>query len=70
MSKTEIIKKHLQEVGPITGWQALRLYDVNKLANCIFRIEKDGATITKKRITLENPLGYEVSHIEYTLTDS
>lgn len=47
--KIAMVKKHLEEVGHITGIEALRYYDCYRLSDVIYKLKKRGMDIVTEQ---------------------
>ncbi len=45
MSKTDLIKEHLEKHKKITSWEAIKLYRATRLSGIIYNLRKRGVNI-------------------------
>lgn len=45
VTKISQVKKHLEEQGSITSWEAIKLYGATRLSSIIFKLKKEGMKI-------------------------
>lgn len=67
MTKTEMVRKHLLEVGEISEVDALREYEVTTMPRIIYRLQKEGMSIRSKVTPHRNRFGDQVSITRYLL---
>lgn len=67
MTQCGLVLRHLREVGPLTGAQAMQEYGIVHLASRISDLRKDGENIKKEMKTSKNRYGKRVSYAVYSL---
>ena len=68
-SKHQRIKEHLESGKSITSWEAIKEYNVTRLAAIIFNLKKDGMKIESKDFTEKNGYGDIVKYTRYKCLD-
>ena len=68
-TKHQKIKEHLKSGRSITSWEAIKEYNVTRLASIIFYLKKEGLLIDTKNITEKNSNGETVKYAKYKLLD-
>ena len=69
MTQCDRIMRHLREVGPITGAEAMREYGIQRLASRISDLRHDGVEIHSKMKSGRNRYGEPTSYKEYFLEE-
>lgn len=69
MTQRDRIMRHLREVGPITGAQAMSEYGILHLASRISDLRSLGYAIVGKTKTSKNRYGEKVSYTVYSLEE-
>lgn len=67
MTQRDRIMRHLREVGPITGAQAMSEYGIAHLASRITELVQAGHPIKKRMASAKNRYGETVSFCVYSL---
>ena len=67
MTQRDRIMRHLREVGPITGAQAMSEYGISHLASRITELVQAGQPIKKRMASAKNRYGETVSFCVYSL---
>ena len=57
MTQTEKILRHLEDIGSITPWEAMRMYGIMRLGARIWDLKRDGYPIQTEIITGKNRYG-------------
>ncbi len=65
-TKTDRVLKHLQQIGPITTWDAILLYRATRLSGLIYQLREQGYNIVGIKKKNKEGRGY---HAEYHLLD-
>ena len=67
VTKTECIKRHLEEYGNITSWEAIQEYGVTRLSAIIFNLRKAGINISNEWISFTDRFGNDSKYVKYIL---
>ena len=67
MTQRDRVMRHLREVGPITGAQAMSEYGIAHLASRITELVQAGQPIKKRMASAKNRYGETVSFCVYSL---
>ena len=67
VTKTECIKRHLEENGNITSWEAIQEYGATRLSAIIFNLRKSGLDINNEWIRFTDRFGNESKYVKYIL---
>ena len=67
ITKTECIKRHLEEYGNITSWEAIQEYGVTRLSAIIFNLRKSGINISNEWIRFTDRFGTDGKYVQYIL---
>lgn len=67
MTQCDRIMRHLREVGPLTGAQAMSEYGIAHLASRISELRQGGVAIRKEMKSSKNRYGEAVSYAVYSL---
>lgn len=71
MTQKDAIKKHLEEFGSITSWDAIECYGITRLSDVIYRLRRqDGLVITSTLKTVKTRFGTHANVSIYTLKKS
>lgn len=58
MTQKDAIKKHLEDHGEITSWEAIERYGVTRLSDVIYRLRRqDKLIITSELVTVKTRYG-------------
>ena len=63
----EAVLWHLNELGTITSWEAIKEYGATRLSAIIYNLRDDGYIIETNMKTTKNRFGRKVSYSEYKL---
>lgn len=70
MNKTKAIMMHLQEVGSITSWEAIKEYGATRLSAIIFVLRhKYNMEIENEWIDFTDRFGNKSKYVKYNLKD-
>lgn len=67
MTQRDRIMRHLREVGPLTGAQAMSEYGIAHLASRISELRQGGVVIQKEMKSSKNRYGELVCYAVYSL---
>lgn len=68
MTQCERVKRHLEQFGSITTWEAFKEYGITRLSARIWDLKhKDGLVITEERKGAKNRFGEATSYNVYRL---
>ena len=67
MTHRENIRRHLEEVGSITTFEAFTEYGCTRLSSVIFDLRAQGMPITSTKETIENRFGQKRKFNRYHL---
>lgn len=67
MRQQDRVLSYMQAYGSISSWEAFRDLGVTRLAAVIFKIKRQGHTITTKTETAKNRYGEAVHFARYIL---
>lgn len=67
MRQQDRVLSYMQAYGSISSWEAYRDLGVTRLAAVIFKIKRNGHTITAKMEAGKNRRGETVHYTRYTL---
>lgn len=70
MTQCERVLRHLHEVGPLTGAQAMQEYGIAHLASRISDLRKEGENSHKEMKTSKNRYGERVSYAVYSMEEN
>ena len=65
--KSEILKYLKTHKRGITSLQAIELFGATRLADIIFRLQKEGYEFEKEDVTRKNRYGHVVTFVRYKL---
>lgn len=65
MTQWEAVKKHLDEKGSISSFEAYDLYGITRLSHIIYMLRKKGEKIENKHVTKKNRYGHSTTYDEY-----
>ena len=63
----ERILKHLQDLGSITSWEAIKEYGCTRLSHYIYLLKKEGHTIASESEPFVNRYGEKSHFTRYIL---
>ena len=64
----KMILNHLQNVGSITAWEAIKKYNCTRLSHYILLLRKDGHKIVGKRESFVHSItGKKSTYVRYSL---
>ena len=63
----ERILKHLQDLGSITSWEAIKEYGCTRLSHYIYLLKKEGFTIESENEPFVNRYGEKSHFTRYML---
>lgn len=70
MTQCERVLRHLHDVAPLTGAQAMQEYGIAHLASRISDLRKEGENIHKEMKTSKNRYGERVSYAVYSMEEN
>ena len=65
--KKELVKKHLEEKGSITSWEAIMNYGATRLADIIFKLRNEGMNIETVTVHQIDRYGSHTTYARYEL---
>lgn len=69
LTQSEVLLRHLREVGPITSKQAMDDYGIMRAAARIEELRRDGHSISTELITVPTRWGTSTQVARYTLCE-
>ena len=69
MTQCEMILKHMEECGSITGWEAVQEYGIMRLASRITDLKKAGYPIRREMVSRKNRYGDTVTFARYSIAE-
>lgn len=67
MTQKEMIKRHLEDVGFITSWDAYREYGITQLGARIFELKEQGLKIETEQQSTVNRYGKKTKFTKYSV---
>lgn len=62
MTQKELVKRHLEDFGEITTFEAFKEYGITRLSQYIMLLRRDGHIITNKTVSATNRYGSKVHY--------
>ena len=69
LTKTKMVKNHLQRGETITSLEAINLYSATRLSAIIFSLRRQGLDIVTLPITIKDMFGNSTTYAQYKLLD-
>lgn len=69
LTQCQRVQRHLEDYGSITSLEAMREYDIMRLASRISDLKRAGLPITKEMVKGKNRYGEQTCYAKYTLRE-
>lgn len=67
MTKTGLVRQHLELHGEITSWEAIQKYAATRLSAIIFNLKKEGMEISTELLSTRDDNGLRAPYAKYHL---